>query len=177
MKQADADKLFRAASAPHAPGFDLFLDYVHPKRRGTIILANAVFDSIVASGILGTRNAKFEYTPATGEDGAIYDEETDQDLQRILLILAMMMHQHETATAIASRIMASPTGLDAFDEEEARTVTQARVLFAKLVALERVELLSGSVSQDERDRLNSELDGLYKQTFGNYLEYQRQRGR
>jgi tetratricopeptide (TPR) repeat protein len=173
----DADQLFREASAPHAPGFNVFLDYVHPTRRGNLILAKAVFDSILESGILGTKEAKFEYTPETGDDGTVYDEATDQDLQRILLILAMMMHQHETAVAIAERILANPVGLEAFDEEEARTVTQARILFGKLVALERVDLLTGSVTKDEKARLNTELDALYKETFGNYLEYQRQRGK
>ena len=173
----DADKLFREASTPHSPGFDLFLDYVHPTRRGNIILAKAVFDSILESGVLGATQAKFEYTPETGDDGTIYDEATDQELQRLLLILAMMMHQHETAVAIAERILAHSAGLEAFDEEEARTVTQARTLFAKLVAMERVELLTGPVSKDEKDRLNAELDALYKETFGNYLEYQRQRGK
>jgi hypothetical protein len=43
--------------------------------------------------------------------------------------------------------------------------------------MERVELLTGPVSKDEKDRLNVELDALYKETFGNYLEYQRQRGK
>ncbi len=173
----DADRLFRDASAPRAPGFDLFLDYVHPTRRGNIILARAVFDSILESGILGAKEVKFEYTPEAGDDGTVYDEGKDQDLQRLLLILAMMMHQHETAVAIAERILANPVGLEAFDEEEARTVTQARILFARLVAMERVELLTGPVARDEKDRLNAELDALYKETFGNYLEYQRQRGK
>jgi tetratricopeptide (TPR) repeat protein len=173
----DADKLFRDASAPHAPGFELFLDYVHPTRRGNIILAHAVFDAILATGVLGTKEAKFEYRPDAGDDGTVYDEATDQDLQRLLLILAMMMHQHGTAVAIAERILAHTAGLEAFDEEEARTVTQARTLFAKLVAMERVELLTDPVSKDEKDRLSAELDTLYKETFGNYLEYQRQRVR
>lgn len=173
----DADRLFRDASAPHAPGFNLFLDYVHPTRRGNIILAHAVFDTILASGVLGANEAKFEYRPDAGDDGTIYDEATDQELQRLLLILAMMMHQHETTVAIAERILAHPAGLEAFDEEEARTVTQARTLFAKLVAMERVELLTGPVSRDEKDRLNVEIDALYKETFSTYLEYQQQRGK
>jgi tetratricopeptide (TPR) repeat protein len=172
----DADKLFRDASAPHAPGFNLFLDYVHPTRRGNIILAHGVFDTILATGVLGAKEAKFEYRPEAGDDGTVYDEATDQDLQRLLLILAMMMHQHETAVTIAERILAHPAGLEAFDEEEARTVMQARILFARLVAMERVELLTGLVSKDEKDRLNADLDALYKETFGNYVEYQRQRG-
>ena len=44
---ADSDQAFRAASSPFAPGFELFLDYVHPTKQGNLLVAQTVYDEIV----------------------------------------------------------------------------------------------------------------------------------
>lgn len=71
VQLVDADRLFREAAAPRAPGFDLFLDYVHPSRKGNVILAKGVFEAMAAAGVLGPANVAFEYEPERGEDGII----------------------------------------------------------------------------------------------------------
>jgi tetratricopeptide (TPR) repeat protein len=177
VKLIDAEKLFREASAPHAPGFDLFLDYVHPTRKGNTILAKAVFDAMVASGMLGSTSAVFQYEPAPRDDGVIYDATRDQSLQRTLMFLAMMMNQNETVVRIADLIVTNPEGLGAFDAEEARTVTVAREIFGEAVELERRELLVGHVPQEEKDKLATRLHQLFQEIWGNYLEYRRERGK
>jgi tetratricopeptide (TPR) repeat protein len=177
VKLIDAEKLFREASAPHAPGFDLFLDYVHPTRRGNTILAKAVFDAMVASGMLGSTSAAFQFEPAPGDDGVIYDATRDQSLQRTLLFLAMMMNQNETVVRIADLIVTNPEGLGTFDAWEARMVTMAREIFREAVELERRELLVGDVLQEENDKLATRLHRLFQEIWGNYLEYRQQRGK
>jgi tetratricopeptide (TPR) repeat protein len=168
VRLVDADRLFREAAAPHAPGFGLFLDYVHPTRKGNAILAKAVFEAM-ASGKLGP--ATFEYQPERGEDGKIYEANQDHSLQRILVILAMMMNQNETVVRLADGILRNPQGLSAFSEKEARTVTKARELFSEAVELEHRELLHGNVSQQEKDELATKLKQLLQETFGNYAEF------
>jgi tetratricopeptide (TPR) repeat protein len=171
----DMEAHFRAASYPHAPGFDLFLDYVHPTKKGNLILAKNVFDTVVSGGSLGPAGAPFRHVPETQEDGTTYDETTDYNLQHIMVVLAMIMHQNETVVSRAERILASPDGLKVLDEEDAYSVTTAHELFRQIVELERRELLTGTVLNAERYKLSPQLDELYQATLGNHLEYQIQR--
>jgi tetratricopeptide (TPR) repeat protein len=173
----DMEAVFRDAVHPYAPGFDLFLDYVHPTKKGNLLIAQKVFDAISASGMLGQAGAPFRHVPAAHDHGASYDATKDQDLQRILLMLAMMMHQNETVVALGERIVASPGGFDALGEQRARIVVAALELSREVVALERRELLEGEVPQAEKDKLASRLADFFRTTFGNHKEYLEQRRR
>lgn len=102
---ADADLAMRAASAPLAPGFELFLDYVHPTKKGNLIVAEAVFESVVAAGLFGAPSgtAAFRYEPQPLPDGTLYSEASDYELQRTILWLFGMMHQYESMADLAQR--------------------------------------------------------------------------
>jgi hypothetical protein len=171
------EAVFRDAVHPYAPGFDLFLDYVHPTKKGNLLIAQKVFDAISASGRLGPAGAPFRHVPAAQDDGTEYDATKDQDLQRILFMLAMMMHQNETVVALGERIVANPGGIDALGEQRAHIVVTALELFREVVKLERRELLEGEVPQTEKDKLASRLADFFRTTFGNYQEYLEQRKR
>jgi len=176
VKVVDMEAHFRAASHPHAPGFDLFVDYVHPSKKGNLIVAKNVYDTIVAGGLLGPTSAPFQHVPKINEYGMTYDETKDLGLQKTVLQLAMMMHQNETVVSVAERILASP-GFKSLAEFDADTVTDADELFRAVVELERRELLAGTVLQEEKDKLTSRLNVLYRDTFEDYLKFRGQRGR
>jgi tetratricopeptide (TPR) repeat protein len=173
----DMEAVFRDAVHPHAPGFDLFLDYVHPTKKGNLLIAQKIFDAISASGRLGPAGTPFRHVPATQDDGTEYDATKDQDLQRILFMLAMMMHQNETVVALGERIVASPGGIEGLGEQRAHIVVTALELFREVVKLEQRELLEGEVPQTEKDKLASRLADFFRTTFGNYQEYLEQRKR
>jgi hypothetical protein len=50
-------------------------------------------------------------------------------------------------------------------------------LFGELVELDRRELVAGTVHQEQRKKLASQLNGLYRDTFEGYLDYRSQRRR
>ena len=174
VKVVDMEAHFRAASHPHAPGFDLFVDYVHPSKKGNLIVAKNVYDTIVASGVLGPTSAPFQHVPKVNEYGMTYDETKDLGLQKTVLQLAMMMHQNDAVVSLAERILASP-GFKSLAEVDADTVTDAHELFRGVVELERRELLAGAVPQEERDKLAQRLNDLYRDTFEDYLQFRGQR--
>ena len=176
VKVVDMEAHFRAAGQPHAPGFDLFVDYVHPTKTGNLVLAKNVYDTIVASGLLGPTSAPFQHVPKIKEDGTTYDETKDLSLQKTILNLAMMMHQNDAVVSLAERMLASP-GFKSLTVYDAYIVTTAHETFRELVELERRELLAGTVLQGERDKLTPRLNELYRETFEDYLKFQSQRRR
>lgn len=171
----DLEKAFRNASGPGAPGFDLLLDYVHPTKKGNLLIAKEVFDAIAQAGFLGTPTKPFEHVPEKDEKGQVYSEGTDDDLQIPLLYIAMMMHQYETAVALSERLLAMPGAMKGMDAEDAYLLEAAREVFGEWIELERRELMTGSDVQAEKAALEQQLNQLYRDVFGNYVEYQGRR--
>jgi tetratricopeptide (TPR) repeat protein len=177
VRIADLEKAFRDASGPEAPGFGLMLDYVHPTKKGNLLIAREVFESITRAGYLGTPVKPFEHVPEKDESGKIYDEASDEDLQSVLLYIAMMMHQYEMVIRISDRLLEMPGVLEAMDPEDAYLVRAAREVFGEWIELGHKELADGSVSQTERATLEQQLNQLFRDVFGNYVEYQGRRWR
>lgn len=100
---ADAEAAFRAESAPRAPGFDLFLDYVHPTERGNVVRARTVFEALVPQ-VLGPPGgpARFRYPQSAAERG--YHAGSDTRMQLALLALYSTMHQYEPMVETARRL-------------------------------------------------------------------------
>ena len=92
VQLADADSAFLVHSAPRAPGFDLFLDYVHPTTRGNLLVAESVYDAVLESGVTDTAGTTLAFAPSPERS---YDPESDPKAQRALFVLFAMMHQHE----------------------------------------------------------------------------------
>jgi tetratricopeptide (TPR) repeat protein len=164
----DADQLFRQASSPRAPGFDLLLDYVHPTTRGNKIIAKGVFEAIVGGRYIGPQ-------PSSGfPDLTTYDETKDQSLQRTLVVLAMMMHQYETVIDKVKLIASNPGGFESLGKVESARIQTIYDVFRSVLELERRELLFGDVRTEEKDSLRTRLNQVYQDLFGNYQEFQRQ---
>jgi tetratricopeptide (TPR) repeat protein len=174
VRLVDIEKAFRDASTPRAPGFDLMLDYVHPTKTGNVLIAKTLFQAIADAGYLGAPAKPFEHMPAKGDNGNIYDEDSDDDLQTVLLYIAMMMHQQEMVVRLADKLMERPGVIEAMDPEDVYHVKEAREVFGELIELDEKELEAGALSP-ERTALEPRLNQLYKNVFGNYVEYQGKR--
>jgi tetratricopeptide (TPR) repeat protein len=149
---ADAESAFLAASAPRAPGFDLFLDYVHPTRRGNLTLARTVFDVIGSQRLLGEpTRLRFEATPSPH-----YDEARDPRLQRTLVMLFAMMHQYESLVAKTKRYTAVPA-------DRAPFMHRAFAVFSDVVDLDRRRVLGLPVDPDEAARVEANLEHFYRE--------------
>lgn len=151
---ADADAAFLAESAPRAPGFDLFLDYVHPTERGNVVLARTVFRRLVADEVLGaaTGETRFHYDGPARERG--YDEDRDVRLQQTLLALFVTMHQYRAAVEKARIVLT----LEGGDPGLAREVLR---VFVPWLDVERRRLVGLPVDPAEEFRAQEALRRYY----------------
>jgi hypothetical protein len=99
----DLDHIFIGASRYAAPGFDLFLDYVHPTKPGNLLVAKSAFELITRNGVLNDKPAveQFIYNDVAGPNGKPYRDEDDKNLQFEAHYMALENHQYE---AVAKRI-------------------------------------------------------------------------
>lgn len=89
----DAERAFARAARAAAPGFDLFLDYVHPTKEGNLLLARRVFEAVIARRLLGEpARTEFHVSEAT----RAYRDDDDVFVQLTLLGLFSILHQYES---------------------------------------------------------------------------------
>lgn len=145
----DAVAAYRARARRGLPGFDLMLDYVHPSRAGNELLAEVVFDALVASDLVaGVKPAGGFESPA-GD----YRDADDVALQMQLLLLFGVLHQYEAFLAAADgyeallRSKGSPA-----DPVIAAVVSNTRVAFRSFLAERRRELLGEPFDAGYRER-------------------------
>ena len=102
----DAERTFAHAAVSGSPGFDLFLDYVHPTARGNRVLAEAVFRAIERRDLLGLgpaeRRVDFAADAVRGVGG--YADDGDLRMQAILLWVFGMNRQDATLVVRARRL-------------------------------------------------------------------------
>jgi tetratricopeptide (TPR) repeat protein len=174
---ADAEQAFRDATAPLAPGFDLFLDYVHPTKRGNLLVAQTVYDEIVRRRIIGSetaglgdvRSAMLD-NPETKET---YDEERDYAMQGVMVRLFVMMHQYESALEKARALNQAPGAFDTLRKgEDVRLVNGVLDLFPDVLAHERALILGGTKHEPPHQDLDARLKQFYRENFGGYEEFQ-----
>jgi hypothetical protein len=162
---ADAEAAFWAASAPRAPGFEFFLDYVHPTQRGNLLLAKTIFDTIAQQKLINGAKAvavfshdaqpfrceqeKRLFVEAGGcpPEGAPYDDATDLPMQVLLLRLAIVMNQDERI-AEKLAVLSDAPGYATLDDRSKAFLKDAKAVYAPLVELQRRRLLGQSVDSE-----------------------------
>ena len=157
---ADAEAAFRADSAPSAPGFDLFLDYVHPTKRGNLIVAETVFDVLTTEVLRGHTRAAFSHTPAPFSEAARpYDEHHDDSLQSTLFYLFGMMHQYESMVEKARH-------LDDLGRADAPVPQAILSVFPDYLDMERRKLLGRPVSPTRERLIRARVTRYYADAYG-----------
>ncbi len=109
----DLDHIFAGASRYAAPGFDLFLDYVHPTKPANLLVAQNAFNLITRDGVLKDKPAvdQFTYHDVPAEpNGKPYREETDLNVQKSGLTTATEAHQYETVILKTEAFLQEQTG-------------------------------------------------------------------
>ncbi|GKS57810.1 hypothetical protein YTPLAS18_13370 [Nitrospira sp.] len=175
---ADLAGAFHAASAPYAPGFELFLDHVHPTRKGNVVAAETVFAALGGTGILGpnqtanpaaTLNAQ-QVTQSTPP----YDDWSDAPMQALLVRFYMAQHQDESIVSRARYLLQNPALAQQLSDADRTFLTSADRLFSEILARE-AQWIEGRAS-DPRVRNKEQLLEFYKQTFEGYQEYKKKYG-
>jgi tetratricopeptide (TPR) repeat protein len=148
---ADLERAFERASAPGGPGFDLFLDYVHPTVEGNRLVARTLFDTIVEGGLLGQAPAEATFL---AEAGSAYDETRDARLQTTIFALMGVMHQYDAMIATARRLQAQGSTLPIVDE--------VLEVFPAYLELERRRLLKLPLDPIQARRIESRYRRFYE---------------
>jgi len=151
---ADAEGAFPVAASASIPGFDLFLDYVHPTKKGNLVVARTVFDAIIESGIPGapTGARRFTYVPRP------YDEKTDLKLQENTVWLFAMMHQYESMVEKAERYSGP-------ELMQMPTMKRIADVFPPYVELRRKKILGLPVDPAEEQAVKSAVAEFYGEKF------------
>jgi tetratricopeptide (TPR) repeat protein len=148
---ADLAAAFGQASAAGGPGFDLFLDYVHPTVAGNRLVARTVFDAMVGGGLPVLRGTSAVFVAA---EPSAYDEIRDVRLQTTIFALMGVMHQYDAMIAAARRLHAQGSTLPIVEE--------VLEVFPEYVALERQRLLALPVDPARARRAEARYRRFYK---------------
>lgn len=173
---ADAEQAFLQASAPLAPGFDLFLDYVHPTQRGNLLVAKTVFNEIVARSLLGppsvgSTTVFSTASPAIG-GSAPYDEQRDYPMQGIMVRLFVMVHQYESAVKKARTLWNEPGAIEALRRKEDGKLIEGMLnLFPDVIKQERYLALGIAVDAHLLNQVDDRLKAFYRNNFGGHEEF------
>ncbi len=104
----DADSLFKAHSIRGIPGFDMFLDYVHPTRNGNIVLAKNLGEFIVKKNIFNCHGPSFQITDNEFESYlSDYKDEQDVYVQVTRFSLFCLTHQYISSINLGKRIFSN----------------------------------------------------------------------
>ena len=129
----DLDRAFLEAASRGLPGFDLFLDYVHPTKPGNRLIARLVFDAIRDAHLLGVPDsAAYRHVDVRRpRDGRVFGARDDLRLRGKLLWFFLAMHQYETVVDVTTRLLAGEEPLSGEDRERyanLRTHTRAHLV-------------------------------------------------
>lgn len=99
VSMLDLERLFSGATKYAAPGFDLFLDYVHPTKPANLMVAENLYNLMMNHGMLKGKSAvdRFTYYDLlAASNGKPYRDEMDARLQNTAISMAIENRQYET---------------------------------------------------------------------------------
>jgi tetratricopeptide (TPR) repeat protein len=170
----DLDNIFAGASQYAAPGFDLFLDYVHPTKPANLLVAQNAFDLIMLDGVLKDKPAEnqFTYHDLTyGTNGEPYRDETDFTAEIAELQLAIENHQYERVVHTTEVMFQYKTGhhltgpddpVLASNSQEAADYYKA---FCNYLDVQRRVIMGEPVSQMEIQEADRQVQEYYEKWY------------
>ncbi len=169
----DLERLFTNASKYAAPGFDLFLDYVHPTKPANLLVAKNVFD-LLTGRVLKNQptEARFSYRdlplpPATEP----YRDESDIGMQIGEITLSAENHQYETIVNQSETVVREVAGrppLGSNDPVLARFTPEFAERYRVMrnyVDVRRRKLLAASTNSQELAEADRQLDQFYDKWY------------
>ena len=163
---------FPRASKNGLPGFDLFLDYVHPSQQGNILIAKQIFHSLVEEGMIQGNPTTSEFVlsdepmPGTKEP---YNDSTYWPLQVRLFNMYAQNHQHDAAAKQAIHLHQLLTGTDEEPEEldlgVPANMREGYKVFQNYLQTERQDLLGLLPNDDKMKQAESQRRQFYERWF------------
>ena len=169
---------FYRATAPGIPGFDLFVDHVHPTKAGNLVAAETVFNALVKTGRLGAATAvpRFTHTPKIIEAGGRpYNDWDDAAMQALLVRFYMSQHQSESIVQRSRFLLETPALRAQLTPKDVEFLEKAVPMFTQI--LESEERWIREDGPDPREANKAKLLEFYKGTFEGYEEYKQKYGK
>ena len=169
----DAEKLFQKVSCRSVPGFDLFLDYVHPTRNGNLILASKLGELISQKNLpeLGNSHIKCDTTKLR-DLLSNYSDENDITVQVTRYSLCCLTHQYESAVSFGNKILDNLPSSYLADPSNRNDINKLRdgvKCFTQFLVVEK-QVLSGLTKNQEVAAAQAALHQFYE-TYYPYGTY------
>jgi hypothetical protein len=170
----DLERLFADASKYAAPGFDLFLDYVHPTKPANLIVAQNAFD-LLTHRVLKNQPAidRFSYRDLPiAPNKEPYRDETDLGMKTGEITLAVINRQYETIVSESEAVIQQASGHqltganDPFLENcRPPEFAERYRVFWNYVDVQRRMILGLPVSQKEQQEASRHVDQFYEKWY------------
>jgi tetratricopeptide (TPR) repeat protein len=171
----DLEEIFIQHADNHIPGFDLFLDYVHPAKKGNLIIAENVFRLLLDENIIPYQpiNKTFlredlRYPP----DNTPYDEKKTYLIQLTLFDVFTMNHQYNTIIKQAMYLkymISAYGGMTQFGAEIPHTLPQkvndAYQTFTRYYTLKNYEITGKKIDPAVRKKIVLLYDKFYEKYY------------
>jgi tetratricopeptide (TPR) repeat protein len=148
----DVERVFEQSTEGVAPGFDLFLDYVHPTKTGNLLIARSILRWILeeGGGAIAPPAADGRYAAALeAYSDSGYRDEDDLGMLHNLATIYGLMHQYEAFVELADAILPE---VDSGDTSRQKRLRMIREDFVGYLAAERSELLGEPFDPDYREK-------------------------
>ena len=170
----DLDHIFANTTTNAAPGFDMFLDYVHPTKPANFVVARSAYQMILENGWLAGPPAVDHFTyheRAFGPHGEPFEDGMDPDEDVDMINVALDSHQLQTALDESANLMRlklgrAPTGPDdpEFAQVPAEFADRYRIVWHYLDVQRRTILNQGITAQEQQDAAR-QLDAFYDKEY------------
>lgn len=170
----DAENALRRYAKYGIPGFDMFIDYVHPSKKGNILLClnAASLISTLPQFNMKTRMAAFppEVMRLFQDD---YFDETDFNIQIKRFSLCCITHQDNSVVFFGNNLLQSAPPDAANDKELRATIAKIKAgvdAFSSKIEVDSIEYVSGKVSANQREMAKKKM-GVFFDTYYPYGTY------
>ncbi len=170
----DLDRIFADTTTNAAPGFDMFLDYVHPTKPANFVVARSVYEMILHEGWLPGPPAVGQFTyheRPFGPQGEPYEDGVDPNEDVEMITIALDNRQLQMALEKSNDLMRlklgrAPTGPEdpEFAQVPAMFADRYRVVWHYLDVQRRM-ILNGNVSAQEQQDALRQLNAFYDKEY------------
>ena len=163
----DMEHLLKSYSDNGIPGFDMFLDYVHPTKEGNLIIAYGTGMQIINNNLFSLPAPSERLTLQKVREISVsdYREENDMYLQFTRFSLCCITHQYYSALHFAKILKSNaPTELSTKNSEKINVLNDAISTFQPYVDLEQ-KSLTQETSADEQATVQNNIRLFYKKYF------------
>ena len=170
----DLENIFAGATQNAAPGFDLFLDYVHPTKPANLLVARSAFDLLMQDKLLKDKpnGDRFIYHDIpTGTNGVAYRDEDDVSLQITELTMAMENRQYESVVRKTEALAQHVTGQKLTGPDDPKLahipldIAEGYRVFWNYLDVHRRIIMDQPVNQPESERANQRVEEFYDKWF------------